>query len=281
MLESGAIRPDLHLHTCFSDGMDSPEQVFRLAREKRLSLIAITDHDTMEGLHDLQNAQLSDLILIPGIEMSANLGERDVHILGYGVRAGSGMLEKHLEIRRAERVERCRRILAALEGLGCPMEMDVEHIPCIGRMHIARAMVRAGYVPSIDMAFNRYLLPGCPAYVARRAYAPSEIIRLLREVGVVPVLAHPARISLDDMAFLSLLHEWMDAGLMGMEVYHCSGKPRYATYDRIARERKLLVTGGSDYHGDSTHGEMGRTLCDWALADEDASALLASIENLS
>ena len=155
-------------------------------------------------------------------------------------------------------------------------EESLAHQGTVGRMHIARAMVTAGYVATIQEAFDRYLGEGCPAYVPGERLSMEEALPLMRRSGFVPVLAHPTLLGMHDMALRPLLCTWQRQGLMGVEVYHPSRTGRgFGALARMARRMGLLVTGGSDFHqeGDS-HGLPGCTADSWIAADRDVQALL-------
>ena len=144
----------------------------------------------------------------------------------------------------------------------------------IGRPHLARAMVKLGYVSSVDEAFDKYIGRGRPAYVPRKNMTATQAVSLLRERGAVPVLAHPALLKWPMERFLPMLDAWQDVGLMGLEVYHPANSENYSFWDRLARQRRLLVTGGSDFHDcTSSHGQIGETASAWRSALEDGWAL--------
>lgn len=270
------IRPDFHLHTTASDGIYAPAQVMRLARQAGVTMAAVTDHDTLDGLDQAaQAAQELHIAFLPGVEISTE-GDAEVHILGYGVDPQNLHLRAFFEQQGQERIERARKMGQKLAALGYPV--DTEEIlrsagSSVGRPHLARALVAAGAVSSVQEAFERFLGSRCPAYVPRERLAASEAISLLRKEGAVPVLAHPALIPWPVERLLPLLKAWQDAGLMGMEVYHPANRSAYASWERLARERSMLVTGGSDFHDGTSHGILGETIQEWPSAQEDGQAL--------
>ncbi len=271
--------PDLHVHTDASDGQFSPFQVISLAKEKGVNLLAITDHDTLDGLNKIREQALeTDIDILPGVEISAG-GDNEVHILGYGIHEGMRRLHALLQDMRKEREERVRRMIDKLQTLGMPIDLDEIASPqadSLGRAHIGRAMVRKGLADSIYDAFERFLSPGRPGFEPRPKRKVSQVVRLLREEGAVPVIAHPGLLKMDPEDLRPLLKEWKDEGLMGLEAYHPAHLPSMTrTWDGLARKSGLLVTGGSDFHGqDGRHMDIGAMLPHWPTASEDAFQLL-------
>lgn len=279
------MRPDLHLHSAASDGNSTPYELARLAQRNDITLFALTDHDTMAGLPEAADAAYErGLAFIPGVEISTE-GEDEVHILGYGVRSGDPVLTAFFEEIARERAERFLAMGKKLAALGYALSLEeimVRAGGSIGRPHLARALVSKGYIKDVGEAFERLLGKGCPAFVPCRPLSASKAITLLRERGAVPVLAHPALIRWPEERMAPMLKTWQDAGLMGIEVYHPANKDVYAHWDRIARERGLLVTGGSDYHdGSAPHGRIGETIPAWRSAGEDAWALFQAAKKAS
>lgn len=274
--------PDLHVHTDASDGQFSPAQVISLAVEKGVNLLAITDHDTLDGLQKLREQALyTGIIILPGVEISAG-GENEVHILGYGIYEGMKKLHALLQDMRHEREERVRRMVQKLQHLGLSIGLDEIASPqadSLGRAHIGRALVKKGLTDSIFEAFEKYLSPGRPGFVPRPKRKVSQVIRLLREEGAVPAVAHPGLLKMDPEDVGLLLAEWKDDGLMGLEAYHPAHLPAMVrTWDDLARRLGLLVTGGSDFHGqDGRHMEIGAMLPHWSTAGEDSLKLLEVI----
>ena len=279
---SSVLFPDLHVHTSASDGQFSPEQVVTLARERNVNLLAITDHDTLDGFAQMKDRlPPGDMRIIPGVEISAG-GDTEVHILGYGVHTGMKRLMDMLLTMREERMERAAKILSRLTRLGLDIdlsEITPQALGSLGRAHIGRAMVQKGLVSSLYEAFEKYLSPGRPGFEPRRKLKVTQVVRLLKEEGAVPVVAHPGLLKMEMGELRPLLREWMDAGLMGLEAYHPSHLPNMIqTYDRLARENGLLVTGGSDFHGeDGRHPEIGSMLPHWPTAAEDVQDLLDAL----
>ena len=271
------IRPDLHMHTNASDGVYDAVQLARLVQRADVTLFSITDHDTMAALPQAADAAYDrGLAFIPGVEISTE-GAENVHILGYGVRADDPKLNAKFDQAATERAQRIDAMADRLRSLGMSLPMDEirrDAGASIGRPHLARAMVRQGYVSSVAEAFERYLGRNCPAYVPRVTMSAAEAIALLRERGAVPVLAHPGLIKWPMERFLPMLNAWKEAGLMGLEVYHPGNYGNFPYWDRLARQHRLLVTGGSDFHDESaSHGQIGETISAWRTALEDGWAL--------
>ncbi len=243
---------DLHTHSTVSDGILTPGELVKQAADAGVVYLALTDHDSTDGLAEAREAaeHYSGLTLIAGIEISTDVSEGEAHILGYLFDTADMDLQATLLSFRDDRVGRARRIVENLERLGVPVSWervaDIAGAGAIGRPHIAQALMEAGHVPSIREAFDRYINNDGPAYAGRRKMAPEQAIRLIRQYGGLPILAHPDETpGLEDM-----LPSLVAAGLVGMEVYYgLYDVPRREQLLRLAREYDLLPTGGSDYHG--------------------------------
>jgi predicted metal-dependent phosphoesterase TrpH len=256
-----ASRADLHLHSYHSDGTLTPTNIVERALARGLTAIALTDHDSVDGLDEARaRAEGTGLEVIPGVELSAHDGSVEVHMLGYFVDDHDAEFRQALVGFREQRLLRAHAILARLEELGFELSWDEvlarAQGGAIGRPHIAEAMVRAGYVGTIDEAFKRFLGTRGPAYVARRTLTPRGAIELVRRAGGVPVVAHPATMQRDP-----LIPEMARVGLAGVEVEH----PRHDAGDRrryraLCERYHLIATGGSDSHGLRTeHSQVGDT----------------------
>jgi predicted metal-dependent phosphoesterase TrpH len=248
---------DLHVHTSFSDGTLTPREVVREARAKGLSALAITDHDTLDGLEEAKRAgELFGIMVIPGVEISVDLGEgRSSHLLGYGLDGKWNSFGDFLGKMRLSRVERNRAILEKLRSLGLALDpkeiTDEADEARIGRPHIAQAMVRKGYVRSVDEAFARYLARGAKAYIPRRRPSCTEAMEAIREAGGVPVLAHPHTVGIEGLAELEMcIGKLVREGLAGVEVLYPDAPFAIRKFLSDLCERwGLLKTGGSDFHG--------------------------------
>ncbi len=263
---------DLHLHTTASDGRLTPQELVKLAADRGLKVIAITDHDTTDGVRPAQAAaaRFADLRVIPGVELSVDIAEAEVHLLGYWVDLDNREFQQLLAWSRDGRVNRARRILEKLAELGMPVEWErVRELAgdgAVGRPHIAQAMVAKGYVSDIREAFELYLGRGRPAYVERERLTPEQGIRSVLAVGGLPVLAHPAEIE----GLEGLLPGWVGAGLAGIEVYYAGYTPEVVgRLLGLADHYGLIPTGGTDYHGFGTPHEVlpGSVDVPWEVVD--------------
>jgi len=241
---------DLHIHTFYSDGTSSPAEVVEEALKAGLSCIAITDHDTLEGIPPTQlAAQGSDLEVIAAIELSSEIHDKDIHILGYFLDLTHTPFKEELLKMRAARVERIRHMIEKLKILGIN-NIAFEEVAdlgkfSIGRPHLAAILKEKGWVGSIPEAFEKYLGEDGPAYVKKFKVSPYEAIALIRQAGGVAVLAHPMVTGKDE-----LIPSFVEAGLEGLEVYY----PNYSEtamkyYEGLAKKHNLVTTGGSDAHG--------------------------------
>lgn len=272
-------RPDLHLHTTASDGILSPEEICHQAGKRDVDCIAITDHDTLEGIRQL--VQMPSFVhcpaIIPGIELSCG-DNGQVHMLGYNIPLDCDKLNAQLDLMVAQRTARAMEIIQRLGALGIHLpweEFSALPAKSLGRAHIARALVAHGYVASIKEGFARYLSHGRPAYVPRPRLEVRDAIQMLRGCGAVPVLAHPGLLPVAEMTLEPLLYQWQSQGLMGIEAYHPANGD-CTRWDHLARRMGLLVTGGSDFHGmDGSHGQLGDMLALWPDPYQDMEALLA------
>jgi predicted metal-dependent phosphoesterase TrpH len=244
---------DLHLHTTASDGRSTPEELVDEAVAAGLTTIAVTDHDTLAGVDAVAEAGAHrGLTVVPGVEITAVSGGRDVHILGYFFDRSRKEIEHFLARQREDRRRRFLAILDAIERLGLAIGQDQlrrraddEPGRALGRPIVADALVRAGIVESRSAAFERYLAEGRPAFVPRRGAHPDEVVDLVKRAGGISSIAHPGKLH-DD----SIVSGLIDAGIPAIEVRHPdhdAGTERH--YRRLAAEAGLLVTGGSDYHG--------------------------------
>jgi len=247
---------DLHTHSTASDGSDPPGRVVELAAETGLDVIALTDHDTQEGVDEaLTAAKRMGIELIPGVELSLQFDDGGMHLIVLWLQPGSGPLQDRLAGLQQGRGARNERIVELLEHAGMPLTIDevLEEAGggTVGRPHIAAVMMRRGYVPDIRTAFDLWLGAGRPAYVGRDRLYPEEAISLARESGAVPVLAHPHTLGITTAAAMAdVLDQLKRAGLIGLEAHYSSYRAHErAGYADLARRFDLLPSGGSDYHG--------------------------------
>lgn len=246
---------DLHTHSTASDGKLSPAELMRHAQAKGIEVIALTDHDTLSGLEEASGeAARIGIEFIPGIEISADYNPGTLHMLGYFVDPSDSELVETLAWLRGGRDHRNHIILDKLAELGCPLEWDevaaLAGGESMGRPHIATAMVNRGYVSTFKEAFDRYLGKGAAAYTDREKMTPEIAIERIRSAGGLPVLAHPQTLSLTENELSDLLSRLASQGLVGVEVYYYShSEEETALYRSLAGKHRLIVTGGSDFHG--------------------------------
>lgn len=249
-------RIDLHTHTTASDGSLTPHELVDRALSSGLCAIAITDHDTVDGVSPAcARAKDTALTVIPGIELGAE-HPGELHILGLGIDVGDAALLTILSALREGRRERNRRMADKLISLGIPVSWPEicagRHESAIGRAHFARALVQKGVVQDIAQAFDKYIGEGRPAYVPRFRLTPKQAVDLIGCADGLSVLAHPVQLGLDEPSLYALCRSLRDCGLWGIEAYHPLHDPaRTAMYIRFAARLGLAVTGGSDFHGDN------------------------------
>jgi hypothetical protein len=246
---------DLHMHSTFSDGTFTPTELVARAEEKGLTAMALTDHDSTNGIGELLAAAGDcSVTAVPGVEISADFRPGTMHILGYYVAHEDLQLNDHLRWIRQGREARNREILHKLVALGCHISWEeVAHYAgedVVGRPHFARALVERGYVKDTREAFHRYLARGKPAYADRRRLSPEDSISLIRQAGGVAVLAHPYTLHLGKWDLRRQVRKMCEMGLEGIEVFYSDHtRPMQKQYLHLARDYDLLVTGGSDFHG--------------------------------
>jgi hypothetical protein len=261
---------DLHLHSCFSDGVLTPEELFVKAQSKNLAAISITDHDTVEGCRNALTIKSKfNLELVSGIEFSCYEGAKEYHILGYNIDIENDRLNTLLVEMRKRRVVRAQRIIQKLNERNVPLEMD--HVleqsgtAPIARPHIAQAMLKKGYIQSFRDAFFWYLAEGRPAYEPKYQISAASIIDLISELHGVSVLSHPGR-----NVTQQELYRLIEIGLDGIEVVHpIHDKDMQKYYQSISRQYWLLETGGSDYHGtrDFDEDNFGKFVVPYSIVD--------------
>lgn len=241
---------DLHLHSDYSDGTFTPTEIVARAQQAGLRCIALTDHDTMDGYAEAaQAAAARGVELLPALELSS-LNGVECHILGYLVDAAQPALRATLAELRLRRVARITHMVERLQQAG--VRLTTDHVLTIagrgtvGRLHLARALVQCGAVRNTEEAFPKYLSPGRPGYVPEHKLKPAEAIALIRQVGGVPVLAHPCDLKHPEQE----IQELCAAGLAGLEVFHSRHTASHIRqFTEIAKQQGLLMTGGSDCHG--------------------------------
>jgi 3',5'-nucleoside bisphosphate phosphatase len=254
---------DLHLHTTASDGRLSPAQLVARASAAGLTTISVTDHDTVAAIAEATEvARGVNIRVVPGIEITAVDDGRDVHMLGYFFDPLSTTLAAVLERQRALRVARVREIGEKLATLGMPI--DVESVllaaaarpgSSVGRPQVARELVQAGHVTSVQDAFDKWLATGRPAFMPRTGPSPATIVDTIHQAGGVASIAHPAVTKRDE-----LIAPLVEHGLDAIEVYHSDHSPEAEQiYKAMAKRLGVLVSGGSDFHGEDATLNPSRT----------------------
>lgn len=260
---------DLHTHTIASDGSLKPRQLIERAKQVGLKAIAITDHDTVDGLQEgLEAAQSFQIELIPGIELNSYHGEDEIHVLGYFINWRDKKFRNILSELASERIRRVQQIISRLGELG--IHLCFEQVKSlagqgvIGRPHLAQILINHSYAESIKDAFERYLVKGAPAYVPREKISVEQAIKIVKEAKGIPVLAHPGLITAQE-----IVPQLLKAGFVGMEVYHPDHNPEQEKhYLETCRDYKLIATGGSDFHGDFRETELGRPRVNYKVIQE-------------
>ncbi len=242
---------DLHSHTTASDGEHSPEALLSLARAAGVTVLAVTDHDTVSGLQRARAAaDVEGLRFVPGIEVSATAAGREVHVLGHFVDAAESGLSRYSDRLKQERAVRMGRMVQRMGELGFPLNLEeVEQIGAgahLGRPHLALALLNRGYVSSTKEAFDRFLGDGRPGQVERFRVSAEDAVQLLHAAGGTATLAHPGSSKVTTPTLEALAR----AGLDGLEVFHADHVPsQRQAFLRTADALGLIPTGGSDYHG--------------------------------
>jgi len=256
---------DLHSHSTFSDGSLTPAELARRAHDGGLTALALTDHDTTDGIPEFLNACGEyGLVGVPGVEISVDVPKGTMHLLGYFIDCKNSSLETVLKRIRSGRVERNDEIVAKLRGLGFNITIDdvktFASEDVVGRPHFAMAMVKKGYVASKEAAFNLYLGKGKPAYAERYRMSELDSMGAILDAGGVPVLAHPSTMDLGRKDLKKCVEELAGKGLKGIEVYYSEHNvDQVEEYEALAKEFGLVATGGSDFHGQlNPKIELGR-----------------------
>lgn len=241
---------DLHTHTTFSDGTTTPQDLIKLASDRGLSCVAISDHDTVDGLAFAEaSAQTCGVELVPSLELSSEYENSEVHILGFFIEYKKPSLLAKLKEIRADRVLRMREMVERLNTMGVNVDINkvlkIAGNATVGRMHLARILHQDKFISTTQEAFYKYIGEDCPAYVSNFKLKPKDAIELVLSSGGVPVLAHPYVLNNDN-----LIAEFTGYGLLGLEVYYPEHSPDMTgRYERFAAKFNLIKTGGSDYHG--------------------------------
>ena len=243
---------DLHLHTTASDGLFDPAVLVDLAWRAGIRTMSVTDHDTVAALPEVENAAVaSRMAFVPGIEITAVHDGRDVHVLGYFIDRDAAELAGFLERQRADRVRRVGEMAEKLASMGKPVDREALLAPLpkgrsLGRPSIAKALVKAGHVADTRHAFDQLIGEGKPAFIPRRGACPADVIGIINRAGGIASLAHPGLLKRDD-----LIPDMIDAGLTAVEAFHSEhDETTTRHYLALAERHGILVSGGSDYHGE-------------------------------
>ncbi len=255
---------DLHTHTTASDGTLSPTDLISYAKAKGLEAIAVTDHDTAEGLEeDVSAAARLGFELVPGVEISADFPRGTLHILGYDIDLKNSGFLRSLEILQQARAERNPKIVRNLQKIGISISYEEVQQEAgggqVGRPHFAQVLLKKGYVRTLQEAFDRYLKKGAPAYEEKFRFPIKDAITMILDAGGIPVLGHPATLNCNGRELESKVESWKASGLEGIEAYYSEHDSlQTKLYTELARRHALVITGGSDFHGETVKGiELG------------------------
>ncbi|MEE0686888.1 MAG: PHP domain-containing protein [Lachnospiraceae bacterium] len=254
-MEDNNLRVDFHVHSYVSDGTVSPREVVKLAADAGLVAMALTDHDTVDGVEEaLKAGEEYGIKVIPGIELSADYKGSDLHILGLNVDYVNEGFREKVAVCRDSRHNRNLKMIEKLNECGINITWDImlERFgsKSITRAHFAKYMIDEGYVADKDEAFNKYLNPGCPCYVSRVKISPFEAIDIIKAAGGHPVLAHPLLYKMPYDRLESVIVMLQNHGLEGIEGRYALNKVEDDNFlDKIAKRHNLKMTGGSDFHG--------------------------------
>lgn len=263
-------RVDLHVHSNFSDGTFSPREVIEEAHKRGISVIGLCDHDCLDGIEEaLKAGSEYGIEVIPGVELTLDVKGVEVHLLGYFIDwHDEAFLEKLVQMREA-RQRRAYAIVDKLKQAGVELDpkivFEISGEGSVGRLHVAKALLKIGKVKTIQEAFNRYLGVGKPAYMEKLSFTPQEAIDTIHRLGGVSVLAHPGLMGKDEF-----IPEYVEAGLDAIEVWHTDHRDNHVKkYKAITEEFNLVATGGSDCHG---YGKgkilMGKVTVDYSVVEK-------------
>lgn len=255
---------DLHMHSCLSDGDKSPKELVCVAEKRNISVMALTDHDCIDGLEQAKNeAKIRNIIFIPGIELSC-YDEKDTHILGYNISSDNEELKQMLYSLQESRLSRMKKIIDGLSKAGFGITMDDVKKHCcgkvMGRPHVAAALIEKGYGKNVRDVFKKYIGTGCKYYVPYKKMDVSEGIDIIHKAGGIAVLAHPKLLRYNHEEFTELLTRYKAMGLDGVEVYYpCHYAEHVNLFLELSKKLKLFATCGGDYHNDfdKTKNNMG------------------------
>jgi hypothetical protein len=273
-------KTDLHMHSYFSDGYYSPEKLVEKAKKQGIRTLSITDHDSVNGILDaIDCAEKYNIEIIPGVEISTDIRDTEVHILGYFVDPKNKDLEHYLNFFREERYKRAIRIVDKLNILGLDISFDdvlaIAKNSAIGRPHIAQALLAKGQVKSFFEAFYKYIGNHAPAYERKVHLSPQSAFKIISDAGGLSFIAHPGNMP------EILIKELIDAGVDGIEVIHPSHSPEQVRFYRgIVNEYFLLESGGSDFHGGKREDDenLGKYYTSLKVVDTMRTRLVKNID---
>lgn len=278
---------DLHTHSKASDGALSPAELLALAARKGVKALALTDHDTIDGVQAAGEASLQlGLGFIPGVEIEIEFSPGEFHLLGLGIDPENDHLVQTLSTLAKIRQRRNKDILSRFQEAGIRLDMDeieaVAGTSRIGRPHIADALVRQKVVRNRQEAFDKYLAKGKPFYLSKDCLALEDAIAMIREAGGVSVVAHPYSLFVSKSKLSELMDEWKVLGVDGIEGYHSAAKlGQCRILERMGRQRGFLITAGSDYHNESKpECGIGHTAGGIEISDSFYTELLSRLPQL-
>lgn len=261
---SGILRADLHMHSVYSDGLLTPEELVEKAKSNGVEMIALTDHDVTEGCGPMrQAADKAGLQCVTGVEISTDFASEPVHIVGLNIDPQNSALQTLLEKIRLSRVKRAERMADNFAKAGIPgawegVLKEVTNPSLIARPHFASWLVKKGLVRDIDEAFKKWLSSGRPGFAPRTPFSVTEAVEAVKSAGGVAVLAHPGRYKLEGWQFDELLKQFMEAGGVGIEVTTGSHRPGQAEiFSDLAVRMNLWASTGSDFHRPGNRCEPG------------------------
>lgn len=277
---------DLHTHSNASDGELSPTELMALAHKLQLSTIALTDHDTVAGLAEAAKAAHElGIEFIPGIEIEIDFEPGEFHLLGYGIDPQSAPLLEATQRLGNARHERNEAILELFANAGFPLDTikisELSRESYIGRPHLADLLVKARCVRTRQEAFDRYLGKGRPFYIKKSCLPLEEALSVIKTAGGVPVVAHPYSLFVSKSMLGTLFSRWKDMGIEGLEAYHPTAKfGQCAILERMAHERGMFVTAGSDFHGKARpECGLGRTAGNMPIDSRFRDALISALSH--
>lgn len=260
---------DLHVHSTCSDGTKTPTELVDLAIEKGLCAFALTDHDTTKGIEEalsyckLKNTEGNNIEVVPGVEISTNFDKTEIHIVGLFIDHNNeefnNFLSKQLESRELRNRQVCDNFIKSGYNISFKDIKNTYGEAVITRAHFADKLVSLGIVGDRNEAFDRFLSPGKPCFVPRVKVDPADAIKMIHQAGGLAILAHPILYHLGTAQMNKLLDYVCEAGIDGIEALYSTYRMGDELYiKRIAKERNLLISGGSDYHGDNKpHIQLG------------------------